>query len=115
MVVRHQRYCRMFSIITAHRFPKNPVVWALLLTALSIAASGCDKTPLLAPNSSTIALSTSSSVVQSNGTAEIRATVLEAPATPAQNGTTATSSTTLGPVSPADARTVNGVATTQFV
>jgi hypothetical protein len=90
---------------------------AVLALSIGAAAStmGCDKMPLLAPNSSTITLSTSSSIVQANGTAEIRATVLESSGTPVQNGTTVIFSTTLGTLSPAEARTNNGTATVQFV
>jgi hypothetical protein len=71
--------------------------------------------PLLAPPSSTIKLSTASTVVQTNGTTEIRATVLEPSGTPVHNGTTVTFTTNLGTVSPVDARTLNGVATVQFL
>ena len=48
--------------------------------------------------------------MQANGTAEIRATVLEASGTPVQNGTTVTFTTNLGALSPTEARTTNGVA-----
>lgn len=82
---------------------------------MAILAAACDKMPLLAPQSSTIKLSTASNVVQANGTTEIRATVLEASGTPVQNGTTVTFTTNLGAVAPTDARTVNGVATVQFL
>ena len=70
-----------------------------------IPASACDKVPLLAPQASTITVSSNSSVVQANGTAEIRATVLEPSGTAVQNGTTVTFTTTLGALSPAEART----------
>jgi hypothetical protein len=77
--------------------------------------AACDKLPLLAPNLSTITVSSSSAIVQANGTAEIRATVLESSGTPVQNGTTVTFTTNLGALSPPEARTINGVATVQFV
>ena len=77
--------------------------------------AACDKLPLLAPQESTITLSTASTVVQANGTTEIRATVLESSGTPVQNGTTVTFTTNLGTLSPVDARTLNGVATARFV
>ena len=89
-------------------------MWALA-ACVGIVASGCDKLPLLAPQLSTISLTSNSTIVQANGTAEIRATVLESAGTPVQNGTTVSFTTTLGTVNPPDARTVNGVATTQFV
>ncbi len=92
---------------------ENPRVWALVAVAASLTVA-CDKVPLLAPQSSTITLSTSSTVVQANGATEIRATVLEPSGTPVQNGTTVTFSTNLGTVAPGDARTQNGVATAQF-
>ena len=85
------------------------------LACAAILTTACDKLPLLAPQESTIKLSASSSVVQSNGTTEIRATVLEASGTPVQNGTTVTFTTNLGTVSPVDARTLNGIATVQFL
>jgi PKD domain/Bacterial Ig-like domain (group 1) len=104
----------MFSIITGPVRSRNLDVWALA-ACVGIVSSACDKLPLLAPQLSTISLSSNSSVVQANGTAEIRATVLEGSGTPVQNGTTVSFTTTLGSVNPSDARTVNGVATTQFV
>src|SRR6187431_1663812 len=104
----------MFSIITGRRASKTPLVWGVILAA-AVVVSGCDKVPLLAPSGSTVTLSTNATVVQANGAAEIRATVLESSGTPVQNGTTGTVSTNLGTMSPADARTVNGVATAQFV
>lgn len=81
----------------------------------AVLAVSCDKLPLLAPQSSTITLSTASTVVQANGTTEVRATVLEPSGTPVQNGTTVTFTTNLGTLSPTDARTLNGVATAQFL
>lgn len=90
------------------------VVWALIV-CVGVVAAACDKLPLLAPQESTITLSTTSSVVQANGTAEIRATVLEKGGTPVQNGTTVSFTTNLGTLSPSEARTMNGVATVQFV
>ncbi len=104
----------MHSIITGLNESRNLRVWALaaLVAVLSVA---CDKLPLLAPQASTITLSTASSVVQANGVTEIRATVLEPSGTPVHNGTTVTFTTNLGAVTPGDARTLNGVATAQFV
>jgi PKD repeat protein len=105
----------MISIITGRRVSKAPFVWLTLAGAGLMAASGCNKVPLLAPSQSTISLSTSSSIVQANGTAEIRATVLEGSGTPVQNGTTVTFTTNLGTVSPAETKTVNGVAVVRFL
>ena len=92
----------------------NLRVWALVACA-GLMTVACDKLPLLAPQSSTIKLSSASTNVQANGTTEIRATVLEPSGTPVQNGTTVTFTTNLGTVSPVDARTLNGVATVQFL
>jgi Bacterial Ig-like domain (group 1)/PKD domain len=104
----------MFSIIAGLERSRNLNVWALA-ACVGIVLSACDKLPLLAPQLSTISLTSNSTVVQANGTAEIRATILEGSGTPVQNGTTVSFTTTLGAVNPAEARTVNGVATTQFV
>jgi adhesin/invasin len=76
--------------------------------------AGCNKVPLLAPSGTTITLGTNSTIVQSNGTAQVTATLLESSGTPVQNGTTVTFSTNLGRLSPGEARTVNGVATATF-
>jgi len=104
----------MLSIITGRGQLGNLCVWALLACAGYLTVA-CDKLPLLAPQSSTIKLSSTSTVVQTNGTTEIRATVLEPSGTPVQNGTTVTFTTNLGTLSPVDARTMNGVATVQFL
>src|SRR5918994_6652241 len=104
----------MLSIITGLADSRNLCVWALVASG-AVFAGACDKLPLLAPRESTITLSTASTVVQANGTTEIRATVLEPSGTPVQNGTTVTFSTNLGTVSPGEARTLNGVATAQFL
>jgi hypothetical protein len=104
----------MFSIITGRLHSRYLNVWASAACA-GIITSGCDKLPLLAPQQSTITLSSNSNVVQANGSAEIRATVLEQAGTPVQNGTTVTFTTNLGALSPTDARTLNGVAMVQFV
>ncbi|HKY21520.1 MAG TPA: PKD domain-containing protein [Vicinamibacterales bacterium] len=103
----------MSSIITGRDRSRKLDVWALA-ASLGILTIACDKMPLLAPSASTIKVSSNSSVVQANGSAEIRATVLEASGTPVQNGTTVTFTTNLGALSPSEARTVNGVATVQF-
>lgn len=105
----------MFPILTG-RFPNLRILTlAMCVAAVALVSAGCDKLPLLAPQSSTIKLSAATTNVQANGTTEIRATVLEASGTPVQNGTTVTFTTNLGTVSPADARTLNGVATVQFL
>jgi protocatechuate 3,4-dioxygenase beta subunit len=105
---------RMLSIITGLGRSGNLRVWSLA-AGMAILAAACDKLPLLAPRESTIKLSTASTVVQANGTTEIRATVLEPSGTPVQNGTTVTFTTNLGTLSPTEARTFNGVAAVQFL
>lgn len=104
----------MSSIITGSRRSINLKAWAIA-AGMGILTIACDKVPLLAPAASTITVSSNSSIVQANGTAEIRATVLEASGTPVQNGTTVSFTTNLGALSPNEARTLNGVATVQFV
>lgn len=104
----------MLSIITGPDRSGKLRVCALA-ASWAILAAACDKMPLLAPRESTIKLSTASNVVQANGTTEVRATVLESSGTPVQNGTTVTFTTTLGTFAPPEARTLNGVATVQFL
>jgi adhesin/invasin len=104
----------MLSIITGVGRSGNLRLWTFVACA-GLMTAACDKLPLLAPQSSTIKLSTASTVVQTNGTTEIRATVLEPSGTPVQNGTTVTFTTNLGTLSPQEARTLNGVATVQFL
>jgi PKD repeat protein len=103
----------MHFIITALGRSANLCVCVLAVAGILTVA--CDKMPLLAPQESTITLSTASTVVQANGTTEIRATVLESSGTPVQNGTTVTFTTDLGTLSPGEARTLNGVATVRFL
>jgi len=104
----------MHSIITGRLRSGNLKTWAFAAT-MGILTIACDKVPLLAPAASTITVTSNNSTVQANGTAEIRATVLEASGTPVQNGTTVSFTTNLGALSPNEARTINGVATVQFV
>ena len=104
----------MHFIITGFGRLRYSGLLALALFGL-IGSLACDKVPLLAPRQSTISLSSASTVVQANGVTEIRATVLEESGTPVHNGTTVTFTTTLGTLSPQEARTENGVATVQFL
>lgn len=103
----------MFSILTGSRRIGNLLACVGALVAVCTAA-GCNKVPLLAPSGTTITLGTNSTIVQSNGTAQVTATLLESSGTPVQNGTTVTFSTNLGRLTPGEARTVNGVATATF-
>ena len=104
----------MTLIITGLDRSRSAKVGSLALLAAFLCI-GCDKVPLLAPPESTITVSSSSSVVQANGKTEIRAIVLESSGTAVQNGTTVLFTTTLGAVTPTEARTTNGVATAEFV
>src|SRR5688572_27552290 len=86
-----------------------------VFVSVVLAAVACEKVPLLAPSGSTITLSTATSALGFNGTAEISAHVLEAAGTPPHSGTHVTFSTNLGTVEPAEVQTdVNGRATTRF-
>jgi PKD repeat protein len=92
------------------------VLWALGVSLYAIlTATSCEKVPLLAPSGSTITLTTATSALGFNGTADISAQVLEAAGTPPHSGTHVTFSTNLGTVDPAEVQTdVNGRATTRF-
>jgi hypothetical protein len=90
--------------------------WAgSLIVCVCVGASACHKIPLLAPNLSTIKLSSDTTSVDPNGEATVRATVVESSGTPVQNGTSVFFSTNLGTISPREAQTVKGVATTRFM
>jgi adhesin/invasin len=84
-----------------------------LVASLAVLAA-CDKVPLTAPTESTIALSAAGSSVPANGSVDIVATVTEKAGTAAQNGTVVTFTTTLGTITPAEARTNNGKVTVRL-
>jgi adhesin/invasin len=78
--------------------------------------NGCQKVPLLAPSSSTIALSTPVTVLPVNGSTEITATVTSSAGQAVHDGTTVTFNTDLGSFEPgASAQTKAGTATVTFV
>ncbi len=77
--------------------------------------SACDKVPLLAPTSSTITLTVSTTVVPVNGTADVTASVTESAGTPVQNGTVVTFTSSFGTIDPVEARTQGGKASVRFV
>jgi adhesin/invasin len=99
------------------------------LCVAAIAASGCDKMPLLAPSGTVITLFASSTVMPVNGSVEITATLIEqgttqAPnqqqaaagaGTPVHNGTLVSFTTTLGSIEPREARTHNGQVTVRLL
>ena len=84
------------------------VVW------MAAALAACDKVPLTAPTESTIALFAAGASVPSNGSVDIVATVTESSGTAVQNGTVVTFTTSLGTISPAEARTNNGKVTVKL-
>ena len=86
-----------------------------VFVSLALLSFSCERVPLLAPTGSTITLSTATSALGFNGTADIVAQVLEAAGTPPHSGTHIIFSTNLGRVDPAEVQTdVNGRATTRF-
>jgi adhesin/invasin len=87
---------------------------SLLLAVVSLIAAGCDSVPLTAPTESTITITSDRSVLPLNGTATLRAVVVESGGTMVHNGTVVTFAPTLGSVTPVEVETVNGVATAVF-
>src|SRR5687768_637650 len=99
----------------------------------AMAASACDKAPLLAPGGTVIFLNATSTSIAPSGTVEIIAVLLEQgttatppPAggtgsttagsgTPVHNGTLVSFATTLGRIEPAEARTENGSVKVRFI
>ncbi|HOG29916.1 MAG TPA: PKD domain-containing protein [Vicinamibacterales bacterium] len=88
--------------------------WGFAAVLLAALAASCDKMPLVAPSDTTITLYASTTIVGLNGTVDITATVIEPAGTPVQNGTVVTFTTTLGTLSPAEARTSGGKATVRL-
>jgi PKD repeat protein len=82
--------------------------------AVAVVTAACDKAQLLAPTSSTIAVSAATRALPLGATTEISAVVVEQAGTPVQNGTTVRFTTNLGTVNPVEAQTRNGIATTTF-
>lgn len=80
----------------------------------ALAATACDKVPLLAPTNTTIRLVSSVGVLPLTGSADITAVVIESAGTPVQNGTVVTFTSSLGTVEPREARTQNGQVTVRF-
>jgi hypothetical protein len=75
----------------------------------------CQRVPLLAPSGSTITLTTTTTALALNGTAQVLAQVVEPAGTPPHSGTHITFTTTLGSIQPTDAETdVNGQALAVF-
>jgi adhesin/invasin len=105
---------KLFSGFMVARSRRAALVTGVAV-ALALSALACEKVPLLAPSGSTITLSTATSALGFNGTADIAAQVLEAAGTPPHSGTHITFSTNLGTVEPAEVQTdINGRAVTRF-
>ena len=98
--------------------------------ATAVAASACDKAPLLAPGGTVIFLNGSATSVSASGSIDIVAVLLEqgtastgddagestpASGTPVHNGTLVSFTTTIGRIEPAEARTTNGSVTVRFI
>src|SRR5688500_4688187 len=75
-----------------------------------VAVIACDSVPLTSPTGSTISLSMDRTILPLGGQATVTAVVTESAGTPVHNGTVVTFQPSIGSVSPAEARTVNGVA-----
>lgn len=98
---------------------------------MAVAASACDKAPLLAPGGTVIFLNATSSAVPATGQVEIIAVLLEqgttstgtgtgttttpATGTPVHNGTLVSFTSTIGRIEPAEARTENGTVKVKFI
>src|SRR5687768_6727158 len=86
----------------------------VLALFVSVLAAACERVALTAPTDSTITITSDQAVLPLNGTATIRAVVIESGGTPVHNGTMVTFTSTLGTVDPVEAKTVNGIATATF-
>ena len=84
------------------------------LSVLLGVAIGCSSVPLTAPTGAEITITSDRTVLPLNGTATLRAVVIESGGTAVHNGTVVTFTATLGSVTPIEAKTVNGVATATF-
>lgn len=87
-------------------------LFGTLLAAL--AATACDKVPLLAPTNTTIRLVSSVGVLPLSGSADLTAVVIESAGTPVQNGTVISFSSSLGTIEPREGRTQNGQVTVRY-
>src|SRR5437867_8949236 len=105
----------MFTVLMLTRRPRGSLVGAVLL-GFAVLTAACERVPLLAPSGSTITLTTATSALGFNGTADIIAQVIEPAGTPPHSGTHVTFTTTLGTIEPADVLPdLNGRATARFL
>ena len=94
----------------------NTTIRLSFVAAVSvISVVACDTVPLTSPTGSTITLSIDRTVLPLNGQATLRAIVTESSGTPVHNGTMVTFQPAIGTTSPAEAPTVNGIATVTFL
>lgn len=100
----------MLSVFMISRRPVPALVLALCASFVA-----CQRVPLLAPSGSTITLTSNTTAVPFNATAQITAQVIEPAGTPPQSGTHVSFTTTLGTMEPVDAETdVDGRAVATF-
>ncbi|HEY3381420.1 MAG TPA: Ig-like domain-containing protein [Vicinamibacterales bacterium] len=99
-----------FRGVARRKAARGRIVPALAVCGLALVAA-CEKVPLFAPTGTTITLYSNAQVVALNGTAQISASIVESGGNPVQNGTLITFTTSLGTLSPAEARTNDGKAT----
>jgi hypothetical protein len=90
--------------------PRGGVGAVVVLSAIALIAA-CSSSPLFAPTGTTITLFSNSQIVALNGSAQITASVLETGGNAVQDGTTVTFASSLGTMSPTDATTHGGKAT----
>lgn len=83
----------------------SPRVLAVVLAVAAVVTVACEKVPLLAPTGSTITLTSATTALPVNGSADLIATVLESAGTPPHSGTLITFTTSLGSIEPSEART----------
>lgn len=101
------------KLFTGSRPPKTLSIAALLYVMVTAAA--CERVPLVAPTQSTIGLFAASSVIATNGSTQLTATVRDQSGTPVPNGTLVTFTTTLGTIEPREARTQDGTVTVRLM
>ena len=102
----------VFMIARIHRAAASFAV----LVGLAIAASACEKVPLLAPSGSIITLQTTATALPVNGSTDIIAQLVEPSGTPPQRGTLVSFTTTLGSIEPSRAETdVSGRVVVKFL
>jgi adhesin/invasin len=104
-----------FKMLRILNIARHRSLASLLMAALAMLATSCQKVPLLAPSGSTITLTSSITALPINGTAQLIAQVIEASGTPPHSGTQVLFTTTLGTIEPSEIETdINGRAIVTF-